>query len=175
MPVIEVSTQHSLLLAGNDSPNSTIDRQSQSITISNNGTIEDCDIVTQSEHYIVGDLIDCFNSENGAWFEAKIVRIMKFASEYKYELRWDRSNLGTETTFCAGFDNIRPRAWEVIIPQEISLFDVIMLNYNLDDHNKVGLWYDFVVYKITVKNKDFKLRSKLKLSIGEEKFLYKDI
>ncbi|XP_023230679.1 E3 ubiquitin-protein ligase UHRF1-like [Centruroides sculpturatus] len=133
------------------------------------------DVKIESKYYKVGECIDARDLNNGAWFEAKIVKITaKDSNELKRQLS-ESGNCGMvsgnsnhlakptedDLYFYVVFDtyedddptpltfeNIRPRARTVINFDDIQEGSMVMVNYNMEEPTERGYWYDC---KITCK------------------------
>ncbi|XP_064476386.1 E3 ubiquitin-protein ligase UHRF1-like isoform X2 [Ornithodoros turicata] len=105
----------------------------------------------QSCYYKVGDLVDARDVRYGGWFEAKITKITKKADDtekrgdfetddFLYHVQYD----GYEDDETAAFNLhcIRPRARTIVPFDKIKEGDTVMVNYNTDDPNELGFWYD---------------------------------
>jgi len=105
----------------------------------------------ESLYYKIGDAVDCMYDKTGAWYEAIIENIYKKEAQMFYKISWEFDN-----TLCP--DDIpeiyiRPRAQRSILFDELSIGQKVMINYNLDNAEKIGLWYDFTITDIITKRK----------------------
>lgn len=123
---------------------------------------------TKDEHpnstYKLGDIIDARDTSVGAWFEAKIVKISK---DDKSERKTDGEKMETDddgqsdhdgyiySVVFDGYDDsepekleckdIRPRARKVLSLGDITEGQKVMANYNVDDPDLRGFWYDCII------------------------------
>ncbi|XP_056018667.1 E3 ubiquitin-protein ligase UHRF1-like isoform X2 [Ostrea edulis] len=118
--------------------------------------------------YKLGDIIDAKDNSIGAWFEAKIIKIArdeKFEQpkkdcneemevDSKDEAPRDHDGFFYSVVF-DGYDDtepekleckdIRPRARKVIKVSDIKEGQKVMANYNVDDPELRGFWYDCII------------------------------
>lgn len=130
-----------LALVSPEEDSFTIDKQSEST----------------SRYYRTGDLIDCINEENGAWYEAIIQNIYNDVDKQCliYRVQW-KFLMDTEP-FDVKENMIRPRARHCLSIDQIKINDKVMVNYNIDEPNKIGYWYDFTVKNIKKNNRSINL------------------
>ncbi|KAL1439622.1 hypothetical protein MTO96_031882 [Rhipicephalus appendiculatus] len=108
-------------------------------------------VSTKSQYYKVGDLVDAQDSTNGAWFEAKIVKITQAAKASTPPDSGEQTNLvnGHETyedeVAPLNLNCVRPRAKKVIPFADVSIGDRLMINFNVEEPSKLGFWYDCLV------------------------------
>ncbi len=68
-----------------------------------------------------------------------------------YKISWEFDNTLCPDDIAEIY--IRPRAQRSILFDELSIGQKVMINYNLDNAEKIGLWYDFTVTDIITKRK----------------------
>lgn len=107
-----------------------------------------------SRYYKVGDLVDARDINYGGWFEAKIVKITRKDDEEKrmekqdtieddgflYHVQYDGYDDDEAATF--GLKSIRPRACTLVPFEAIKVGDMVMVNYNTEQPEELGFWYD---------------------------------
>uniref|UniRef100_T1IID2 RING-type E3 ubiquitin transferase n=1 Tax=Strigamia maritima TaxID=126957 RepID=T1IID2_STRMM len=54
------------------------------------------------------------------------------------------------------FQNVRPRSYKLIKPNDVKVGDVIMVNYNIDDPKERGFWYDVCMTKVEMHKRRVK-------------------
>lgn len=116
----------------------------------------------ESLYYKIGDAVDCVAQRTGAWFEAIITNIYKKKDELFYKISWEfsdvvSSNIIPET-------HIRPRARRSIPFDELSVGQKVMINYDIDEPEKIGLWFDFTISQIEKKRRYRELIGQLHVS-----------
>ncbi|CAD6238967.1 GSCOCG00008581001-RA-CDS [Cotesia congregata] len=111
-----------LALVSPKEDSTTIDKQSEST----------------SRYYRTGDPIDCINEENGAWYEAIIQNIYNDVNKQCliYRVQW--TFLVDTEPFDVTENMIRPRARHCLSIDQIKINDKVMVNYNIDEPNKIG-------------------------------------
>jgi len=99
----------------------------------------------ESKVYKVGDGLDVRDRETGAWFEARIVKIMRgdevaggdgLAYHIVYEGYPDFGPVKVK------YEEMRPRAKVVIPFTDLDLGMDIMVNYNMEEPEERGWWYE---------------------------------
>lgn len=100
----------------------------------------------ESLYYKVNDAVDCFDKEHSVWFEATIQKILKEGEEILYNVLWEFDN--EAIPFNVPETYIRPRARHQIQVSELSIGQKVMINYNMEEPEHIGLWYDFTVTEI---------------------------
>ncbi|XP_065904342.1 E3 ubiquitin-protein ligase UHRF1-like [Dysidea avara] len=131
--------------------------------------------------YKVGEKVDARDIKMGAWFEARILRIIPPATKpnsealsssspqnfdipsYLYRIAYDgypdEENLEEK--------DIRPRARHKRDWEDVNVGDTMMINHNCDDPKQRGYWYDgCVTKKYTTDKGTKKLFCKLLLGTG---------
>lgn len=116
----------------------------------------------ESLYYKIGDAVDCYQEETGAWFEAIIQKTYKKRDEEFYKILWESDNV--ISPYNVPETRVRPRAWRSIPIDELSVGQKVMLNYDLDNEKKVGLWYDFTISEIERKRNRIELVGQLHIS-----------
>ncbi|XP_062593706.1 E3 ubiquitin-protein ligase UHRF1-like [Saccostrea cucullata] len=136
------------------------------------GTINKAETSTKEEYanstYKLGDIIDARDTSVGAWFEAKLVNInkdekfdppKKDSEEHMDVDSKDSSPVEHDgyiySVVFDGYDDtepekleckdIRPRARKVIKLSDIKEGQKVMANYNVDDPDLRGFWYDCII------------------------------
>ena len=112
---------------------------------------------TESEYYKCGDIVDIRDTDDsdtaGAYFEAEIVRITVEEGEDRvagcddltYYCKYDAYD-GDD--YRVKFEQIRPRAREIIKPRGLEEKTEVLVNYNLQDPSSRGQWFRGVVEKV---------------------------
>jgi len=102
----------------------------------------------ESEHIKVKEEVDCRDEEGGtgAWFEAVVERITANdeaagADGLTYHVKYE----GYDRVYKVRLDQLRPRARRVIPFLDLDLKMEVMVNYNIDNPEERGFWYDAVV------------------------------
>lgn len=112
-------------------------------------------IETECLYYKIGDAVDCLDQTYGAWFEAIIKKIYKKEDKLLYSVQWE---FGDKVfPFNVFESHIRPRARRIIPISDLSIGEKVMINYNIDIPQEVGLWYDFTIRGIEKKRKQSNL------------------
>ncbi|CAH2019324.1 unnamed protein product, partial [Acanthoscelides obtectus] len=110
--------------------------------------------LSASDFYKVGDYVDVQLVDSGAWYEAEIVTITKKCSEKDSS---DNNLIFTvksaphviEFEVDVTFDDIRPRSYHTYTYSELKKDMVVLANYNLEQPNSLGLWYDFRIQDLS--------------------------
>jgi len=111
-------------------------------------------IKRDSRHYRSGDLVDAKYGD-GSWWEAKVVDITvdEDVTEttyhddgVKYHIKYERYE--EDEALQVYLDSIRPRAHKRVQLEDANPGDTIMVNYNRDEPEKRGHWYDCKVKKV---------------------------
>jgi len=103
----------------------------------------------ESLYYKIGDAVDCIDKRTGAWFEAIIKNIYKKGVEVLYKILWASDNVISPDTVSE--TSIRPRARYSIPFNKLSVGQRVMINYDIDNPKKIGLWFDFTITDIVSK------------------------
>jgi len=103
----------------------------------------------ESLYYKIGDAVDCIDKRTGAWFEAIIKNIYKKGVEVLYKILWASDNVISPDTISEA--SIRPRARYSIPFNKLSIGQRVMINYDIDNPKKIGLWFDFTITDIVSK------------------------
>lgn len=94
-------------------------------------------------------MIDAKDPKMGAWFEAKIVDISvaeeNNSSSILYHVVFDGSEEDEVNELPE--NSIRPIARTAIPWEQISVGQLVMANYNHDEPDERGYWYDFKITK----------------------------
>jgi len=103
-------------------------------------------VEAESDHYKVGDGVDCKDTDTGAWFEAVIEKItanddVKGLDSLAYHIKF----VGYEETQKVILQQLRPLAKTVVDFMDINPKQEIMVNYNRAEPGERGFWYDAVV------------------------------
>ena len=106
----------------------------------------------ESHFFKVGDEIDCKDADTGAWFEAVIKRItenddVQGVDNLTYHVEWTGYEADMEEFAKVKLDMLRPRAKSKIPFEDLDIKKEIMINYNLEQPEERGFWYDAVVTK----------------------------
>ncbi|XP_027232430.2 E3 ubiquitin-protein ligase UHRF1-like [Penaeus vannamei] len=111
--------------------------------------------VRESEYYRVGDLIDAKSLYDGTWWEAKINKItvnpkVKEISEEDDGMLYHVTHEGFEDDVPEELllKHIRPRAFQNVKLDDLCKGDLVMANYNLENPEERGHWYDCKVSKV---------------------------
>lgn len=114
-----------------------------------------------SQYYKIGDQVD-FQDIHGAWFEAEMTDILRKQEEtcetipedyeqknflFKIILLSDDS----KNVFDAEFHDVRPRSIHAYDSTELKSGLKVLLNYNIENPNSVGYWYDFEINEASAK------------------------
>ncbi|XP_050683115.1 E3 ubiquitin-protein ligase UHRF1-like isoform X2 [Leptidea sinapis] len=123
----------------------------------------------KSSLYLVGDLVDIRDSEDGAWVEGKIVRIVldpKIKSEEESQPDHKEGNLlfkvqcdddEEDSDLYCKVKEIRPRACKEIDVMDLKTGQVVMINHNPNEPNEKGHWYDFKIDEVQKNRNKYKL------------------
>lgn len=104
--------------------------------------------VPSDEFYSIGEFVDALHPDFGAWFEARVHRIVRPARAAKsiYYVRFIKSSLGELIPL--GLSKIRPQSWRRLGFEEVSEGDTLLANFSLNQsdrrgaHDERGFWYD---------------------------------
>ncbi|XP_025095806.1 E3 ubiquitin-protein ligase UHRF1-like isoform X2 [Pomacea canaliculata] len=106
----------------------------------------------QGSLYKVGDIIDARDVTMGAWFEAEILEVVKEESEtsnsqnqtdgFIYKIQFETYE---DDVVEMKSKDIRPRARHILKFEDVKEGQLIMANYNYDDPNVRGFWYDCLI------------------------------
>jgi len=116
----------------------------------------------ESLYYKIGDAVDCIDKKTGAWFEAIIKNIYKKGAEVLYKILWASDNVISPDMISEA--SIRPRARYSIPFNKLSVGQRVMINYDIDNPKKIGLWFDFTITEIVNKRKVKELVGQLHVS-----------
>lgn len=103
----------------------------------------------ESLYYKIGDAVDCNDGNTGAWFEAIIKCIYKKENEVFYKILWEFDDANSFNIVPEAY--VRPRARRSIPIDKLSVGQKVMINYDIVEPEKVGLWYDFTISEIQMK------------------------
>lgn len=107
---------------------------------------EETIVDAESLYYRVGDAIDCVDQACGAWYEATIQRIINLSGKIQYQVKWEFGD--REEPFVVEENFIRPRAYRLVNFDDLRRGLKVMINYNIEEPNETGLWYDLTVQKV---------------------------
>ncbi|XP_043481565.1 E3 ubiquitin-protein ligase UHRF1-like [Leptopilina heterotoma] len=107
---------------------------------------EETIVDAESLYYRVGDAIDCVDQACGAWYEATIQRIINLSGKIQYQVKWQFGD--REEPFVVEENFIRPRAYKLVNFDDLRRGLKVMINYNIEEPNETGLWYDLTVQKV---------------------------
>ena len=96
--------------------------------------------------YEVGDRVDCLDRQYGAWFEAIILNIYRKDNDVLYNVKWEFNE--DDGSFDTKEKGIRPRAYRILSFEDLDLGHKVMINYNIDEPDKDGFWYDLTIKKM---------------------------
>ncbi|XP_011881971.1 PREDICTED: E3 ubiquitin-protein ligase UHRF1-like isoform X2 [Vollenhovia emeryi] len=113
----------------------------------------------ESLYYKIGDAVDCREERTGAWFEAIVKFIYKKGDETFCKTFWEFDQVIPPCNVLEA--NVRPRARRSITVDELSVGQTVMINYNTDEPDKIGLWYDFTISEIINKTRRCTLAGRL--------------
>ncbi|KAL6259769.1 hypothetical protein P5V15_009682 [Pogonomyrmex californicus] len=119
----------------------------------------------ESLYYKIGDAVDCSDQRTGAWFEAIIKKIYKKGDEILYNIIWEFDSVISPVNVPE--TRIRPRARRSIEFDELSVGQKVMINYDMDDPSKIGLWFDFTISQIEKKRKLRELVGRLHINSNQ--------
>lgn len=92
-------------------------------------------------------MIDCKcdsdNTFGQAWFEAVIMGIFKKDNSLVYRVKWQFDS--DIDPFLVSEKYIRPRSRKLLSLEDLEKGLRVLVNYNLDEKDKIGFWYDFTV------------------------------
>ncbi|KAK4320574.1 hypothetical protein Pmani_008578 [Petrolisthes manimaculis] len=122
-------------------------------------------VKAESEYYCVGDLVDAKSLVDGAWWEAKIIKIVLNSNAkdrpdedddgFLYHVIYN--NYEYEAPSEMLLKHVRPRAHKYIKLDEVKPGQVIMANYNLEDPEQRGYWFDCKVTEMVNTRTDKRL------------------
>nr|CAI5859935.1 unnamed protein product [Callosobruchus analis] len=130
--------------------------------------------ITSSDYYKIGDNVDVQLADNGAWYEAEIIGIKRKCIEKedanKDNLMFTVKNAPHVIEFETEvkFDDIRPRSFYVYKYSELKKDMVVLANYNIEQPDALGVWYDFIIEDIS------RTRIKGVILLGRDKAPVKD-
>lgn len=157
--VIQLMPKQVLGEINTNTPSKTVDAEKKkSEPIKDESVDEDMDtkeeIKRDSKHYRSGDLVDAKYGD-GSWWESQISNItvdeeVTEASYHddgmKYHVKFERFE--DDEPLVLSLDYIRPRAHAKVQLEDVNPGDVIMVNYNVDQPENRGHWYDCKVKKV---------------------------
>ncbi|CAI8022609.1 E3 ubiquitin-protein ligase UHRF1, partial [Geodia barretti] len=113
--------------------------------------------------YRVGEKVDARDCNMGAWFEAQVVKVMAKqlpAQSTGEETSSTAGEIGSQLCYHVLFDDykedepvqlmaahVRPRARYRYQWSQLSVGQVVMVNYNFDSPKERGFWYDGAITK----------------------------
>lgn len=108
----------------------------------------------ESEYYRVGDLVDGKSLYDGTWWEGKIAKITPNPSAelldgddgFLYHFVDERYDSEPPSELL--LKHIRPRSYHKLSLEDLQPGDIIMANYNLEDPDQRGHWFDCKVTKV---------------------------
>ncbi len=139
-----------MLRCESDSNETTV-TDSDSIVEKNNDSItetynKDEVFIEEDEYYRVGDSVDALNTDMGAWFEAKLIKISSNSSfEHKYYVDFEKHSIGTNVPL--ELHQIRPKSSVLISFDNIKEGDIVLANFNSNSTKERGYWYDCKIEK----------------------------
>ncbi|RXG62368.1 E3 ubiquitin-protein ligase UHRF1 [Armadillidium vulgare] len=110
---------------------------------------------SKSQYYLVGDLVDAKSLYDGAWWEGKITKIgpnLKNRTQSEaddglfYYIKFERYSDLPEDEL--KLEHIRPRARTKLPLEKIKPKQLVMVNYNFENPEERGFWYDCEVSKV---------------------------
>lgn len=131
--------------------NSTTDKEN----VQNNERKKDSISESESEYYRVGDLVDVKFLSDGTWWEGKIVKITSAPETtepsngddgFLYHIVYERQE--TDPPVELQLKHIRPRAHKKISFTDVNPGDMVMANYNIENPEERGHWFDCKVRRI---------------------------
>lgn len=108
-------------------------------------------VEAESPYYKIGDAVDSLDQIHGAWFEAIVLKIFKKKEKLLYNLQWEFDD--KESPFNVPEALVRPRAGRLLSFDQLSVDQKVMINYNVDEPQEIGFWYDFTISKVNKKRK----------------------
>ncbi|CAL4066750.1 unnamed protein product, partial [Meganyctiphanes norvegica] len=123
--------------------------------VKENEIVKDEVIERESEFYQPGDLID-IKYTDGTWWEGKVAKItvnkdVKTPTEeddgLAYHIVYDKCE--EDDLIETKLQHMRPRANKVVQLKDLKPDEIIMVNYNMEDPEDRGYWYDFKVSQVT--------------------------
>lgn len=127
----------------------------------------------ESLYYKIGDAVDCIDERTGSWFEAIIKNIYKKGDELLYKILWECDNVICPSNISEEF--VRPRARHVIPFEELSVGQKVMINYDIDSPDKIGLWFDFTIIDVVEKRRLKELVGQLHINSNNELCIRKKV
>nr|AWN02133.1 ubiquitin-like protein [Portunus sp. CY-2018] len=121
----------------------------------NNETSQEPVMIKESEFYRVGDLVDGKSLYDGTWWEGKIVKIVPNPNikesldgddGFLYHFVDERCELEPPSELL--LKHIRPRAHHLLCLKDLKPGDMIMANYNLEEPQERGHWFDCKVTRV---------------------------
>ncbi|XP_019849105.1 PREDICTED: E3 ubiquitin-protein ligase UHRF1 [Amphimedon queenslandica] len=156
---------------GADSPNDDAMETDSGVCGSGSDPEENC-IDDDTTLYKVGEKIDAKDLRMGAWFEGVVVKITRTnrtssssedaSDDIQYHVKYD--DYEDDYPVILSANNIRPRARSRMQWDQLSVGQIVMVNYNPDHPTQRGYWYDA---EITRKVCDTK-KLYVKLCLGVE-------
>uniref|UniRef100_A0A3P8XQH3 E3 ubiquitin-protein ligase UHRF n=1 Tax=Esox lucius TaxID=8010 RepID=A0A3P8XQH3_ESOLU len=105
---------------------------------------------TPSKPSVINELVDCRDTSIGAWFEACIDNVTRTAKDsttadkekedVTYHIRYDDYPENGVVEMCGG--NVRPRARTLLRWDQLTVGQVVMVNYNIEIPEERGFWFD---------------------------------
>ncbi|XP_014286176.1 E3 ubiquitin-protein ligase UHRF1 [Halyomorpha halys] len=144
--------------------------------VNNSKKLKEEEFPTESKYFKIGDYVDAKDLCYGAWFEGKIVGIFKDINKLETDPTEEDDCLIYKVFFQSYPDDppllislkdIRPRARTILSIDSIKVGDLVMVNYNIEEAQERGYWYDLKVTNIS-KNGRRKPVLKGTLYVGTE-------
>lgn len=156
--------------------NVTNEKADDSVASSSGVPLDDDELVDcVSTFYKIDDPIDVRHDEDGSWVEYVITSIKAKRIEVSRNEQVPEENIVffaswaqelTQRPIQISFKDIRPRARYTYKFSELNLGQTVMANYNIEDPNARGFWYDMCIDKITKGDKRTVIGT---LQVGEGK------
>ncbi|BES92250.1 YDG_SRA [Nesidiocoris tenuis] len=114
------------------------------------------------QYYEVGDIVDVIDARSRGWHEGRINEIVKCEDEVYYKVSFLANSI--EAPLMVTKTDIRPVARETIDPENVKPSDVVMINYNREEPNNRGHWYDLHVETVekSVKTQQWEIRGSIR-------------
>ncbi|KAF6212932.1 hypothetical protein GE061_010644 [Apolygus lucorum] len=108
------------------------------------------EVPCDSPYFNIGSVVDACDATFGAWFEGKVVEIVTCPPDAEttyFKIQF--LHIPTAPTLVT-LQNVRPLSRKTIPTTSLKENDMVMVNYNLENPQDRGYWYDMKIKKVGV-------------------------